>query len=115
MLDIFSQPTSEMQQTASNNNGGSDRPLDKPLGWAMGALRWSPKPSAAALTSVATTSQHVVHLRALLLAVKDARNWAGRPTPYPNRRPVESAPTHRACHKSAWEKTNELLRRPSLS
>jgi protease I len=56
MLDIFSQPTDQLQQTVSNNNAGSDRPLDKPLGWAMGALRWSPKPSAAALASVAAAA-----------------------------------------------------------
>jgi protease I len=55
MLDIFSQPTSQLQQTVSNN-AGSDLPLDKPLGWAMAALRWSPKPSAAALTGVAAAA-----------------------------------------------------------
>ena len=55
MLDIFSQPKSQLQQTVSNN-ADSDRPLDKPLGWAMAALRWSPKPSAAALTSVAAAA-----------------------------------------------------------
>jgi protease I len=54
MLDIFSQPTSQLQKT--DNNSGSDRPLDEPVGWAMAALRWSPKPSAAALTSVAAAA-----------------------------------------------------------
>ena len=55
MLDSFSQPTSQLQQTASDV-AGSDRPLDEPIGWAMAALRWSPKPSAAALTSVAAAA-----------------------------------------------------------
>jgi protease I len=54
MLDIFSQPTSPIEETV--NNAGSDRPLDEPIGWAMAALRWSPKPSAAALTSVAAAA-----------------------------------------------------------
>jgi protease I len=55
MLDIFAQPTNELQQTVSDN-AGSDSPLDQPLGWAMAALRWSPKPSAAALTGVAAAA-----------------------------------------------------------
>ncbi|WP_428373236.1 type 1 glutamine amidotransferase domain-containing protein [Mycolicibacterium sp.] len=50
MLDIFAEPTSQ-QQTVPDHDG-SDPSLDKPLGWAMAALRWSPKPSATALTSV---------------------------------------------------------------
>ena len=54
MLDIFSDPTNQ-SQTVTNHNG-SDPQLDKPLGWAMSALRWSPKPSAAALTSVAAAA-----------------------------------------------------------
>ncbi|MGY4648953.1 protease I [Mycobacterium sp. URHB0021] len=55
MLDIFTQPTSQLQEMVPDN-AGSDSPLDKPLGWAMAALRWSPKPSAAALTSVAAVA-----------------------------------------------------------
>ncbi|WP_374024354.1 type 1 glutamine amidotransferase domain-containing protein [Mycobacterium sp. HNNTM2301] len=50
MLDIFAEPAAQ-SQTVTNHNG-SDPQLDKPLGWAMSALRWSPKPSAAALTSL---------------------------------------------------------------
>jgi protease I len=42
-------------QTVSNH-AGSDPPLDKPVGWAMAALRWSPKPSAAVLTGVAAAA-----------------------------------------------------------
>jgi protease I len=54
MLDIFSEPTNQ-SQTVTNHNG-SDPQLDEPLGWAVSALRWSPKPSAAALTSVAAAA-----------------------------------------------------------
>ncbi|OBL01436.1 glutamine amidotransferase [Mycobacterium sp. 1245499.0] len=50
MLDIFAEPKNH-SQTVTNHNG-SDPQLDKPLGWAVSALRWSPKPSAAALTGV---------------------------------------------------------------
>ncbi len=51
MLGFFAQPTSQTLQTAPDN-AGSDRPLDEPLGWAVAALRWAPKPSVAALTGV---------------------------------------------------------------
>lgn len=54
MLDVFAEPTGQPLATVSNH--GSDAPLDKPVGWAMAALRWSPKPSAAALTSVAAAA-----------------------------------------------------------
>jgi protease I len=54
MLDIFAEPTSQLQTVA--NHAGSDPPPDKPIGWAMGALRWSPKPSAAVLTGVAAAA-----------------------------------------------------------
>ncbi|WP_413467276.1 type 1 glutamine amidotransferase domain-containing protein [Mycolicibacterium sp. 120270] len=50
MLDIFEDPTSQ-QQTVPDHDG-SDPALEKPVGWAMAALRWSPKPSAAALAVV---------------------------------------------------------------
>lgn len=53
-LDIFAGSTNQ-SQTAMNHNG-SDPQLDKPLGWAVAALHWSPKPSAAALTSVAAAA-----------------------------------------------------------
>ncbi|ORA08935.1 hypothetical protein BST16_25945 [Mycobacterium asiaticum DSM 44297] len=54
MLDIFTEPTS--QPRAVSDRDGSDPPLDTPLGWAVAALRWSPKPSAAALTGVAAAA-----------------------------------------------------------
>jgi protease I len=53
-LDIFADSTNQ-SQTVTNHNG-SDPQLDKPLGWAVAALHWSPKPSAAALTSVAAAA-----------------------------------------------------------
>lgn len=49
-LDIFAAST-DQSQTVTNPNG-SDPQLDKPIRWAMSALRWSPKPSAAALASL---------------------------------------------------------------
>jgi protease I len=54
MLDIFAEPTSQ-QQTAPDHDG-SDPALEKPLGWAMAALRWSPKPSATALAGLAAAA-----------------------------------------------------------
>ena len=54
MIDIFAEPTSQLQSVP--DRAGSDPPLDKPLGWAMAALRWSPKPSAAVLTGVAAAA-----------------------------------------------------------
>jgi protease I len=54
MIDIFAEPTSQLQTVP--DRAGSDPPLDKPLGWAMAALRWSPKPSAAVLTGVAAAA-----------------------------------------------------------
>src|SRR3954468_686411 len=53
-LDIFAE-SSNPSQTVTNHNG-SDPQLNKPLGWAVAALHWSPKPSAAALTSVAAAA-----------------------------------------------------------
>ncbi|OBJ52421.1 glutamine amidotransferase [Mycobacterium sp. 1423905.2] len=53
-LDIFAE-SSNQSQTVTNHNG-SDPQLNKPLGWAVAALHWSPKPSAAALTSVAAAA-----------------------------------------------------------
>jgi protease I len=53
MLDVFADPAGQLQTVS---NAGSDAPLDKPIGWAMAALRWSPKPSAAALTGVAAAA-----------------------------------------------------------
>lgn len=54
MLEIFAEPTSQSQPIT--NPQGSDPQLDRPLGWAVAALRWSPKPSAAALGSVAAAA-----------------------------------------------------------
>src|SRR3954447_7930574 len=49
MLDAFAK-TSPGPATASTRT--SDRQLEAPLGWAVAALRWSPKPSAAAVAGV---------------------------------------------------------------
>src|SRR6201995_1151767 len=51
---VFAESTEQSQ--AVTNHDGSDPQLDRPLGWALSALRWSPKPSAAALTSVAAAA-----------------------------------------------------------
>jgi protease I len=49
MLDAFAK-TSPGPEPASTRT--SDRQLEEPLGWAVAALRWSPKPSAAAVAGV---------------------------------------------------------------
>lgn len=54
MLDIFAE--SEQRPPAATEHDGSDPQLDEPLGWAMAALHWSPKPSAAALTGAAAAA-----------------------------------------------------------
>ena len=54
MLDIFADPKNQSQTITDHS--GSDPQLDSPLGWAVAALHWSPKPSAAALTSVAAAA-----------------------------------------------------------
>jgi len=46
MLDAFAQASTEPARTAPGR--GSDRQYDAPPAWAVAALRWSPKPSAAA-------------------------------------------------------------------
>jgi protease I len=55
MLDAFSEPMSQPLSTVTEH-ASSDLQRDKPIGWAMAALRWSPKPSAVALTSVAAAA-----------------------------------------------------------
>lgn len=54
MLDIFAEPKNQSQTVTDHS--GSDPQVDRPLGWAVAALHWSPKPSAAALTSVAAAA-----------------------------------------------------------
>lgn len=54
ILDIFAEPVAESQFVTAHD--GSDPQPDRPVGWAVGALRWSPKPSAAALTGVAAAA-----------------------------------------------------------
>ena len=54
MLNIFAEPENQSQMVTPNNS--SDPQPDSPNRWAAAALRWLPKPSAAALTSVAAAT-----------------------------------------------------------
>jgi protease I len=58
MIDGFATSSPEAATTAPHRE--SDRQLDAPVGWAIGALRWSPKPSAVAVVAVgvAAAAQH---------------------------------------------------------
>jgi protease I len=64
MLDAFA-GTSPQPVTAPGR--GSDGQRDAPIGWALAALRWSPKPSAAAVLGIA--------LAAAALRSPIARTW----------------------------------------
>jgi len=50
MLDAFAGTSPAPATTAPRR--ASDGQRDAPIGWAVGALRWSPKPSAAALAGI---------------------------------------------------------------
>jgi protease I len=50
MLDAFAGTAPEPATTAPPRQ--SDRQPDAPIGWAVGALRWSPKPSAVAVAGI---------------------------------------------------------------
>lgn len=52
MLDIFAEP----ENASVTEHNGSDPQLEQPVGWAVGTLHWSPKPSAAALAGVAAAA-----------------------------------------------------------
>jgi protease I len=54
MLEAFA-ATAPVSATAAPGRE-SDRQRDTPVGWAIAALRWSPKPSAAALVAVGVTA-----------------------------------------------------------
>jgi protease I len=54
MLDIFAEPTKQSQVVTDHD--GSDPALDRPIGWAMAALHWSPKPSIAAMAGAAAAA-----------------------------------------------------------
>lgn len=64
MLDSFAGTSPEPVTTGQRRE--SDRQLDAPIGWAVGALRWSPKPSAAALAALglAAVAQRALQARA---------------------------------------------------
>jgi protease I len=50
MLDAFAMTSPQPATTAPRRE--SDRQPDAPVGWAIAALRWSPKPSAAAVVGI---------------------------------------------------------------
>ena len=50
ILDAFAETSPERAATAPRRE--SDRQPDAPVGWAIAALRWSPKPSAAAVVGI---------------------------------------------------------------
>ena len=50
MIDAFAGTSPEPVTAAPHRE--SDRQLDAPVGWAIGALRWSPKPSAVAVVGI---------------------------------------------------------------
>ncbi len=54
MLDAFAEGAGQLQTAPIVTS--SDPALDKPIGWAVAALRWSPKPSAAALAGAAVAA-----------------------------------------------------------
>src|SRR5690349_5366850 len=54
MLDAFAEGAGQLQTAPIVTS--SDPALDKPIGWAVAALRWSPKPSAAALAGAAAAA-----------------------------------------------------------
>lgn len=54
MLGAFTADADQLQTVPGAAD--SDPALDKPVGWAVAALRWSPKPSAAALVGAAAAA-----------------------------------------------------------
>ncbi|MGY1738661.1 type 1 glutamine amidotransferase domain-containing protein [Geodermatophilus sp. SYSU D00684] len=61
MLDAFAKASPEPATTAPRRE--SDRQRETPVGWAIAALRWSPKPSAAAVVGIglAAAAQRTLH------------------------------------------------------
>jgi protease I len=64
MLDAFAESSPERATTAPRRE--SDRQYDAPPGWAVSALRWSPKPSVAAVVGIglALLAQRALRARA---------------------------------------------------
>ena len=50
MIDAFAKPAPAPATTATRRE--SDRQSDSPVGWAIAALRWTPKPSTAAVVGI---------------------------------------------------------------
>jgi protease I len=74
MLDAFEKASTEPATAAPRRQ--SDRQLDAPVGWAVGALRWSPKPSAVAVGAVGLAALIQRALRGA--AARNPRTRAGR-------------------------------------
>ena len=72
MLDAFAGMSPQPATAAPGR--GSDRQRDAPIGWALAALRWSPKPSAAAVLGIGVAA---VALRSPAAPTRRARA-AGR-------------------------------------
>src|SRR4051795_863012 len=72
MMDAFAQTSPEPATTAPRRE--SDRQRDAPVGWAIAALRWSPKPSAAAVVGIGMAAAAQRALRG-----PAARSWRTRP------------------------------------
>ena len=52
MLDAFAQPA----PASAASRRESDPQREAPVGWAVAALRWSPKPSVAAVAGIGLTA-----------------------------------------------------------
>jgi protease I len=74
MLDAFARTSPEPATTAPRRK--SDGQRDTPIGWALAALRWSPKPSAVAVLSIGAAAAAQSTLRAP--AAQSRRTRAGR-------------------------------------
>src|SRR5206468_3305397 len=74
MLDAFAKTSSEPAATAPRRE--SDRQPDAPPGWAVAALRWSPKPSAVAVVGIGLAAAALRALRGP--AAQSRRTRAGR-------------------------------------
>ena len=75
MIDAFAAPSPEPERAPRRE---SDRQREAPIGWAIAALRWSPKPSAVAVVGIGVAAAAQRALRA-----PAAQSWrtrvAGRP------------------------------------
>jgi protease I len=82
-LDAFAGTSPEPAMTAPRRE--SDRQRDAPLGWAIAALRWSPKPSAVAVGGIGVAAAAQRALRSPAAGSRPGRA-AGRPRARSGRR-----------------------------